>query len=919
MTGTSASPSVVDVRFEHYRPGNALGVHETSPRVSWRFANTPQNFVQVEYEIELSEVKLSDNVVLSSTQVSSGESHLVPWPGTEPLASRKRYSVRVRARGDGQTNSLPWSESAFLELGLLDRQDWTSKLISAPWSEVDVEKPQPEDLFRKEFTVGDNILSARLYVTAQGIYEAEINGKRVGDYFLAPGWTAYAGQLQYQTYDITNLLSPQANCVGFRVAEGWYKGRLSFEGGRRNLFGSRTAVLAQLEIQYRDGTSHTICTDDTWTAIQGPIRQAEIYDGETYDATAEIYGWSSPGTESGKWKGVEELPPLPDSVALIAGFKEHARRLDTVQPIEKITTPSGKTILDFGQNLVGYLRVKKVKGPRGHRLTLSHAEVLEKGELGIRPLRICKARDTYVFRGDESGESYEPRFTFHGFRYAQIDDWPSDNIDIFDAFEAIVCNTDMEETGFFSCSDPKVNKLFSNTKWSMRGNFLSIPTDCPQRDERLGWTGDLALFAPTATFLYGCFGVLRDWLRDVAFDQKAQGGVPPMVCPNVLQGDFFWGKVWPGAIWHDVTVLAPWALWEETGDTVILSQQYESMVTWLDVIPRNKSGCTHLWDFKSFQLADWLDPNAPPDEPFKAVTDPPLVANAFLIKSLDLVARTARLLGRTDDVAKYQTQAENARKEFTEEYVSGNGRVVSDSQTAYSLAICFDLLSPQQVRRAGDRLADVVRSNSFKIGTGFAGTPFVCEALTRTGHVDVAYKMLLNEKCPSWLYPISMGATTIWERWDSTMPDGSINPGEMTSFNHYAFGAVAKFMVERLAGLQRLSPGWKTSKVEPVLGGGFRSAEAEHVTPYGKVSSSWSVSDEKDGLFKFDLEVIVPPTTTMEVVLPGLEGSKTELVGSGRWSFSSVVKKSDVELAVEPKSSFPYDLMADMEAQREAS
>lgn len=596
------TPSMVDVRFEHYRSGYTLGVHETKPRISWRFDNAPQNFVQVEYEIELSEERCAESHVVSSTRVSSGASHLVPWPLSEPLSSRKRFSVRVRARGNDQPDFLPWSEPSSIEVGLLSRQDWSSQLISAPWSDLDTDKPQPEDLFRKEFAVESEILSARLYVTAQGLYEAEINGTRVGDYFLAPGWTQYHGQLQYQTYDVTSLLSSQTNCLGFRVAEGWYRGRINFEGGRRNTWGTRTAVLAQLELCYRDGSTQTISTDETWTAARGPIRLAEIYDGEKYDATAEIPGWSSPGVETEAWEKVDVLAPLAESVALVPGFKEPAKRLDAVKPIEKITTPSGKTVLDFGQNLVGYLRVH-VKAPRGHALTLLHAEVLENGELGTRPLRKCKARDTYILKGDEQGETYEPRFTFHGFRYAQIDDWPSQDVDVVDAIEAVVCNTDMEETGAFSSSNEKVNQLFSNTKWSMKGNFLSIPTDCPQRDERLGWTGDLALFAPTATFIYGCFGVLRDWLKDVAWDQKQQNGIPPMVSPNTLQGDFFWGHVWPGAIWHDVTVLAPWALWEETGDTSILEQQYESMTDWLGVIPRNKTGCTHLWDFDSFQLA----------------------------------------------------------------------------------------------------------------------------------------------------------------------------------------------------------------------------------------------------------------------------------------------------------------------------
>lgn len=316
-------------------------------------------------------------------------------------------------------------------------------------------------------------------------------------------------------------------------------------------------------------------------------------------------------------------------------------------------------------------------------------------------------------------------------------------------------------------------------------------------------------------------------------------------------------------------------------------------------------------------MQDWLDPNAPPDEPFKAVTDPPLVANAFLIQSLDLTAQVADILGRSSHAAKYRSEAAAARREFEDEYVSKNGRVTSDSQTAYALAICFGLLSVEQTQRAGDRLAEVVRNNSYRIGTGFAGTPFVCEALTRTGHADVAYKMLLGEKCPSWLYCIAMGATTMWERWDSMRPDGSINPGDMTSFNHYAFGAVAKFMVERVAGLRRTSVGWKTARVEPVLGGGFTEAKAEHKTPYGRVASRWEAAPAvgRDGWWEVRVEVEVPPTTRMEVVLPGGEG--VEEVGSGRWKFVSLVKESAIGPEPEPKRGFPHDIVAEIEAQRE--
>ncbi|KAL4747008.1 hypothetical protein BDW72DRAFT_209931 [Aspergillus terricola var. indicus] len=880
-----SNPQVVDVHFENYPAGKpALGIHDTQPRISWRFANVWPNFDQDAYEIEISRFTQSGPAGTTSTRVVSHESSLVPWPQpNRPLVSREICFVRVRAWALKRPDPLPWSVPALLEVGLLQREDWTGAFISAPWAEENLEEPQPEDLFRKEFNLPFKPASARLYITALGVYEAELNEQSVGDHFLAPGWTSYHGQLQYQTYDVTTLLNTSQNCLGVRVAEGWYKGRMGF-ARRRNHYGTSTGVLAQLEVKGEDGTTYTVATDGAWEVTGGPIRLAEIYDGEVYDARSEIAGWSKPGlAKTGNWKAVKLLPPLPVQQELISGNKPPVRRLETLKPVSMIRTASGKVVLDFGQNLVGFLRVKRVKAPAGHQLQLRHAEVLENGELGLRPLRDCKARDIYIFKGDAEGEAYEPRFTFHGFRFAQIDGWPS-AADLTQYIEAVVCHTDMEEAGGFSCSNPKVNQLFSNTKWSMRGNFLSVPTDCPQRDERLGWTGDLALFGFTATLIYRCFGILKDWLRDLSFEQQRQGGVPPMVCPDVLQGIPTWGDATPCAVWQDVA----------TNDDSILEQQYDSMRSWLKAIPRNKLRRTHLWDLQRFQLGDWLDPSAPPDEPQKAFTDPTLVANAFLTRCLGLMARVATILNRKTDVDFYQKEFLEAREEFLEEYVSPDGRLVSNTQTAYSLAICFDLVSPQQIGAAGSRLAELVEKNQYRIGTGFAGTPFVCEALALTGHVDTAYKMLLNETCPSWLYPISMGATTIWERWDSMKPDGSINPGEMTSFNHYAFGAISKFLIERLAGLRRVSPGWKQSRVSPLLGGGFTSASASHVTPYGIVSCTWSLwdVDGEPDLQKLSLEVVVPPTTTMEVILPGVDEENSQIVGSGKWSFTSLAKKN---------------------------
>ncbi|KAK4042809.1 eukaryotic translation initiation factor 3 subunit G [Parachaetomium inaequale] len=888
--------TVVDVEFERYHAPNTLGVHETKPRLSWRLANTPPGFQQRGYEVELTEERLgSQQTILATARRTCTLSTLVLWPFDTPLRSRQRVSVRVRVWDEADILT-GWSDPALLEVGLLNRADWACERITSPWAS-DVSGPGPEDLYRKSFSVTASVARARLYVTAQGLYEAEVNGQRIGDYFLAPGWTAYDGRLQYQTYDVSSALSRGPNCLGIRVAEGWFCGRIGFEGGHRNIWGQHPSLMAQLEIAYSDGRVQRICTDASWTVAKGPIRLAEIYDGEKYDATLEVPFWSSaeasPTTTppSSTWEPAVPISPLPDSVQLVAGFGEPVRRIETVQPVQKILSPSGKTIVDFGQNLVGYVRLKRLCGPRGCKVTLSHAEVLENGELSTRPLRQCKATDEYTLKGAAEGELYEPRFTFHGFRYAQIDGWPGD-LDLA-SIEAVVCHTDMKSAGSFECSDRLLNKLYQNVCWGMRGNFLSVPTDCPQRDERLGWTGDVALFVPTAVLIYDCFSMLKNWLIDVEHDQGVLDGVPPMVSPNATLPDPVWCRRVPCAIWHDVTILAPWSLYQETGDVSILAQQYNSMLTWMRVLPRNKTGATHLWDTSIFQLGDWLDPAAPPDQPWKSATDAKMVANMFLIHSLDLMSKISGLLGREPDQGHFTAEAAACRAEFHQEYVTPNGRIASDTQAAYALAIGLDILTQQQQRaRAGARLAELARKNAFRIGTGFAGTPFVCEALAATGHLQVAYAMLLETACPSWLYPVTMGATTVWERWDGLLPpDGRVNPGEMTSFNHYALGAVAKFLHERVAGLRRLEPGWTRCRVAPAVGARFTRASASHVTPRGAVSCAWHTrADDGGGMEVMHLDVSVPYGTAVEVVLPTETGERQETVGAGTWSFETMFK-----------------------------
>jgi len=595
-----------DVRFEHYRPEYAIGVHETRPRISWTYLSDVE-FKQQSYNIEIAHISpIGESQVLSNRTIVSTEATLVPWPLDEPLQSRQRVAVKVQGVSENG-DTTPWSETSILEIGLMARADWKASRIVSAEQEESME-PQPEMLFRKEFDMTNTVASARLYITAEGVYEAEINGKRVGDYFLTPGWTEYRDRLQYQTYDISRFLKAGKNCIGVRVAEGWFNGRIGFEGGARNRWGVQNTLLVQLEATLQDGTNQEVISDDTWSVTDGPIQRAEIYDGEKYDATKEVGNWSTAVTEDDSkfevaaWRPVKILDFFPNDTHLVAGYAEPVRKVEVVKPVQMINTTSGKVILDFGQNLVGYLRIKQVKGTSGHKITLKHAEVLEDGELGTRPLRDCSATDEYTLKGSEAVETWEPRFTFHGFRYAQIENWP-ENLPLVDSIEAVVCHTDMRKAGHFECSDINLSQLYRNVCWSTRGNFLSIPTDCPQRDERLGWTGDLALFAPTAAFVYQCTGILKNWFLDFSICQRKRDGLPPTVCPDTLAEHILWGLKIPLAIWHDVAVLGPWAVYSATGDVEILKSQYDSMQQWIRNIPRyNDSRTPNLWHPRVFQL-----------------------------------------------------------------------------------------------------------------------------------------------------------------------------------------------------------------------------------------------------------------------------------------------------------------------------
>ena len=859
--------SISKITFEHF--SNAIGIGESRPRISWRFEGAAKDWQQIAVEFRISVVQTSSAEILDTFCIDTPESLLVPWPGA-PLKSREVATVCVRAIGE--TISTPWSPPATVEVALLDSSDWKARLIQTATLQT-VEATKRPIIFEKSFDLSAAQKKARLYITAQGLYEARINGIRVGDELLAPGWTSYKHRLTYQSHDVTKLLNEGTNLLQIEVGEGWFAGRLGFAGGNRNIYGSQLGVIAQLE---GDDGAILAVTDASWKCGTGKTVSSEIYDGEVIDFRDNVAITEAVRENS-----------LDQGVALSASVLPPVRCMQEITPIEITTSPSGKIIVDFGQNLVGWLRVNLdgfSSGCAGKTIQFTHIEVLQNRECATRPLRLAKAQDKLTLADPMPEKSWEPKFTFHGFRYVQVDGWLSENATPTAAnLTAIVVHTDMEETGWYSCSDPLVNKLHENVRWGIRGNFVSVPTDCPQRDERLGWTGDLAVFAPTANFLYDSRGILKNWLADLAVDQLAEAlPVPPPVVPEI---SIFGLPRQPIAVWCDVTVTAPWDIYQSYRDSTILRDQYESMTAWVDkALPR---GPNRLWDKTTLQLGDWLDPAAPPDDPGDCRTDATLVANAYLVHITGLLAKISSIIGFIDKAAAYKNDYASLKSSFQKEYITPLGRMASDSQTAYALTICFDLLLDDDQRKgAATRLDWLVRKNAFKVGTGFVGTPLICRALSLTNKPHLAYRMMLGKKCPSWLYAVAIGSTTMWERWDSMMPDGTLNPGDMLSFNHYAFSAITQWLHEVSGGISSLAPGWKKILVRPVPGGTLTSASVKYLSGYGMIECHWKIEDENDGKV-FKLNVKIPANTTASVVLPnGDENSKAIEIGSGRYDFS---------------------------------
>jgi alpha-L-rhamnosidase len=846
------TPTAGGLRVEYLT--NPIGIDVVQPRLSWRIASARRNTMQAAYQIQVagSEASLAGgaNLLWDSGRVASETSVFVEYRGPA-VASRTRYYWRVRV-WDTSGRASPWSPVAFWETGLLQPADWTAQWIGPPPTAAD-SLPSPSPLLRRAFRAADRVRSARLYVTSLGLYEVYLNGQRVGNELFTPGWTSYRRRLQYQTYDVTQLVRPGANVVGAMLGDGWYRGQLGFFG-QRNLYGRRLGLRAQLEIRYETGRTERIVSDTGWKTTTGAVLASDIYGGETYDARREPSGWASAPFDDHAWVPVALMDHPP--AALVASVSPPVRRVRELRPVSIRRAPSGEMLFDLGQNFTGWARLN-VSGPAGTTVTMRFGEVLDKGgNLYTANLRAAAQTDRYTLSG-KSREVYEPHFTFHGFRYVAVAGLPSqpDSTTI----TGIAVSSDLGQTGSFVTSDSLLNQLQRNIVWGQRSNFLDVPTDCPQRDERLGWTGDAQVFARTAAFNMDVNGFFAKWLGDVAADQDASGSVP-WVIPNPLGGDSvrFAGT----AGWSDVAVIIPWTMYLTYGDRRLLERQYPSMRAWVDYA-RRRAGTDLIWR-PGWQFGDWLalhsdDPSYP-----GATTGTDLIATAFLAHSTDLVARTASVLGRSEEATIYRSLFRAIRDAFDREFVSSTGRVGENTQTAYALAIAFDLLPDSLVASAAERLARDVASREHHLTTGFLGTPYLLHVLDATGHIADAFALLTQRTYPSWLYPITRGATTMWERWDGIRPDSSFEDPGMNSFNHYAFGAVGDWMYQHIGGIDvdPAAPGYRHSRIAPRPGAGLTSASASLETGYGTLQSAWRLDGER-----FALDVAVPANTTAEVTL----------------------------------------------------
>jgi alpha-L-rhamnosidase len=844
--------SVRNLTTEHKK--NPLGIDVSQPRFSWIVEGTGRSVLQISYTIQVStDAKfVKTGIIWESGPVNSDQSVLVQYNGSAVKSSQK-YFWRVKI-SDNKKRESKWSEAAWFETGLLSTDEWKAKWIELPGDTI---RYSPSPHFRKEFSLDKAISSATVYITSHGFYELHLNGKKVGDQALTPGWTSYSKRLQYQVYDVTDMITKGKNAISAVLGDGWYRGTLAW-GNNWAVYGKKLGLLMQLKVKYSDGTEALIITDDSWKGNNdGAIRMNGIYDGETYDARKKLTGWDQPGYDETKWIKVAEGKYSLSNLIASAGLP--VRKIQEIKPVRIFKTPGGKLIVDMGQNMVGWIRLK-VKGEKGKTVVLRHAEVMDKyGEFYTENLRSAKCTLSYTLEGT-GDEIYEPRFTFMGFRFVEVTGFPGELT--VDNLTGIVVHSDLTSTGTFECSNPLINQLQHNILWGMKGNYVDIPTDCPQRDERLGWTGDAQAFCRTAAFNMDVDAFFTKWLSDVSADQRT-GGEVPVVIPDVLnpQGSATAGT---SAGWGDVAVIAPWTIYTVYSDKKLLERQYPSMKAWVEYI-RKKAGKSYLWKGGS-AYGDWLFYHPPVNNHTQAdgYTQSDFIATAYFAYSAKLLSLAAAELGMKEDEKTYSDLFNSIKNVFIHEYVTPSGRVGTCSQTSYILSLMFDLLPDDLKANAAKFLVEDIKSRRNHLSTGFLGTIYLCHILTRYGYTDVAYDLLLQESYPSWLYPVKMGATTIWERWDGQKTDSTFQDAGMNSFNHYAYGAIGDWMYRVSAGIETASPGYRHIIIQPSPTKKLKYVKASFESSYGTIKSGW----EQTGDGFMQIKVKIPSNTVATIILP---------------------------------------------------
>ncbi|MDW8344101.1 MAG: glycoside hydrolase family 78 protein [Verrucomicrobiae bacterium] len=815
---------------------------EPQPRLFWQLDDERRGARQTAYQIVVAASPKMKPVLWDTGRVASNQNTHVEYGGP-PLRSRQRCYWRVRV-WDQHNQPSPWSAPASWEMGLLRRSDWQARWIESSLP-ADHTQSGPCPFLRRSFTLEAPVSRARLYITALGLYEAWINGQRVGTDYFTPGWTDYRRRVQYQTYDVTALLQVGENVLGAILGDGWYCGYL-VRRDHRNHYGDTPRLFAQLEIECANADRVLVVTDDSWKCATGPILASDIYNGEIYDARREWLGWCQPGFDDRDWLPVRIV--RQSRIQLNASAAPRVRKIEQRKPVSLTEPRPGVYVFDMGQNMVGWARLE-VTGPAGTTITMRFAEMLNPdGTIYTANLRSAQCTDRYTLKGNGT-EVYEPRFTYHGFRYVEVTGFPGQPT--LETITGIVVHSDLRPTGQFACSSSMLNQLQHNIWWSQRGNFFEVPTDCPQRDERLGWTGDAQVFCRTAAFNADVAGFFTKWLTDLT-DAQTACGTFPRVAPDVLRGSGLNGPYGEdgGPAWADAGVICPWTMYSCYGDTRLLARMYPALKRYAAFLGNVDHKLRHGY-------GDWLNLDDP--------TPKDLISMAFTAHCFDLLARIAAVLDQPRDAAHYRRQFRKLKAQFNREFITPTGRLVGDSQTALVLALHFGLLPPRAHTRAAQRLVERIRERNNHLSTGFVGTPYLLFVLTAIGQLDLAYTLLLNEDFPSWGYPIRQGATTIWERWDGWRHDSGFQNPQMNSFNHYAYGAVGEWLYRCIAGLELdpSQPGYQHFLVHPRLGGGLRWARATFDSLHGRITIHWRLAKKH-----FRLSLQVPPNSTATVILP---------------------------------------------------